>query len=111
MIFFDFNKKKAQKLHDKAEGFSEEGKTLEAIELYLKAIELNPDRSASFYNIGLIYKYQGDWEKSFEFNSKAYSLDSKNEAARWNMAIAATALRKWAVVSQGLERKWNRVKG
>ncbi|MCG8610014.1 MAG: hypothetical protein MI864_05715 [Pseudomonadales bacterium] len=42
-----------------------------------------------------MYKYQNEWEKSLKFNEKAYELDPEDEAARWNLAIAATALRKW----------------
>ena len=63
----------------------------------MEAIELDPKQAASYYNIGLIYKYRGDWQKSFEFNEKAHALNSEDEAAQWNLAIAATALRNWEV--------------
>jgi len=59
--------------------------------------------SESYCNIGLIYKYQGKWQKSFEFNQKANALDPQDEAARWNLAIAATALRNWAVARKAWE--------
>jgi len=95
---FDLKKKKAQKLHNEAQELSDEGNDEKAIELYLKAIELDPIKSESFYNVGLIYKYQGQWEKSYKYNVQAYRLDPEDEAARWNLAIAATALRKWREV-------------
>lgn len=97
MKLFNLNKKKAQKLHDQGQSFSDEGNDEEAIRAYLKAIELDPNKSVSFYNIGLIYKYQGEWEKSLKYNAKAYELDPEDDAARWNLAIAATALHKWDV--------------
>ncbi|AXI03615.1 tetratricopeptide repeat protein [Aquirhabdus parva] len=91
---------KAQELHELGQRLSDEGKEQEAISAYLQAIELDPKKSESFYNIGLIYKYQNEWTKSFEYNQKAYSLDPSDESARWNLAIAATALRDWATVRQ-----------
>jgi len=94
---FNLNKKKAQKLHEQAQELSDDGRDSEAISTYLKAIELDPSKSESFYNIGLIYKYQGEWLKSLEYNLKAYELNPEDESARWNLAIAATALRKWDV--------------
>lgn len=94
MKLFNLNKKKAQKLHEQGQDLSDEGKDVEAIELYLKAIALDPTKSESFYNIGLIYKYQNEWLLSLEHNQKAYGLAPDDEAARWNLAIAATALRE-----------------
>ncbi len=97
MKLFNLNKKKAQKLHKQAQELSDDGRDSEAISIYLKAIELDPSKSESFYNIGLIYKYQGEWLKSLEYNLKAYEINPEDESARWNLAIAATALRKWEV--------------
>jgi tetratricopeptide (TPR) repeat protein len=98
----DLNKRKASKLHEQGEKLSDEGRTSEAIEKYLEAIACDPSKSESYYNLGLIYKYQGEWEKSFDFNQKANELDPEDEAARWNLAIAATALRNWDVA----RKKW-----
>ncbi len=97
MKLTDLSKKKAQKFHDQGQALSDDGKDREAIDAYLKAIEIDPRKSESFYNIGLIYKYRGEWIKSLEYNARAYALDPEDEAARWNLAIAATALRKWDI--------------
>lgn len=97
MKLLDFKKRKATKLHEEAQQLSEQGMSDEAIQKYLEAIACDPEKSASYYNIGLIYKYQGAWQKSFEFNQKANALNPEDEAARWNLAIAATALRNWVV--------------
>ena len=102
MKIFDFKKKKADKLHEEGQLLSAEGKSDEAIQKYLEAIALDPEKSVSYYNIGLIYKYQAEWQKSFEFNQKANALDPEEESARWNLAIAATALRNWEVA----RKKW-----
>lgn len=97
MIFKNYKKNKAQKLHDKASALSDDGHEEKALELYFKAIELDSTRSTTFYNIGLIYKYWLMWEESFQFNMKANELDPEDEAACWNLAIAATALGRWDV--------------
>lgn len=96
-MLFDFKKRKASRLHEKAQQLEKECKIDEAIAKYLEAIALDPEKSESYYNLGLIYKYQGEWQKSFEFNQKANELHPEDEAARWNLAIATTALRNWAV--------------
>jgi hypothetical protein len=108
---FNFNKKKAHKFHLQAQALSDEGKNQEAIDTYLKAIELDPGKSESFYNIGLIYKYQGEWSKSLEYNAKANSLDPEDEAARWNLAIAATALRKWDIARKAWKENGITIEG
>lgn len=75
---------------------SEDGDKDGALAHYLKAIEAQPTKSASHYNAGLIYKYRGDWPNSFKHNLAANALNPDDEAARWNLAIAATAVRDWA---------------
>ena len=102
MKLVDLNKRKAARLHAEGQELSDAGRTSEAIEKYLEAIACDPGKAESYYNIGLIYKYEGEWEKSFEYNWKANELDPEDEAARWNLAIAATALKKWDVA----RKKW-----
>lgn len=95
MTIFNLDKKRAQKTHEEAQSLNAAGLEDQAIEKYKEAIALDLGKSESYYNIGLIYKYRNDWKQSFEFNKKAYEIDSEDEAARWNFAIAATALRDW----------------
>lgn len=97
MDFLSLSKFRANRLHRQAQTFSDEGNDDAALALYQKCLALDPTRSASLYNMGLIYKYRGDWQKSLEFNSRAYELSPSDEASRWNLAIAATALRRWSV--------------
>lgn len=97
MKLFDFKKKKAERLHQEAQQLDLEEKMEEAIAVYLQAIACDPEKAESHYNLGLIYKYRGDWQQSFEFNQKANLLNPDDEATRWNLAIAATALRNWPV--------------
>lgn len=111
MSILNFGKRKerrAELLHEEGMALSDSGDNSAAIEKYLQAIKLNPKRSTSLYNLGLIYKYRGDWKKSLEFNQRAYEVSSDDESTRWNLAIAATALNQWNIAramwkDQGLE--------
>lgn len=65
-------------------------------ELHLRrAVELAPDWSAPFYNLGLLCKQQRRWEESLRYNARAYELAPEDEAARWNLGIAAAAVGDW----------------
>ncbi len=90
-----FGKRRAQELHDAASALDDAGNGDEAIAMYKLAVKADPDKSESYYNIGLIYKYRNAWAESLDFNRIANELDPQDEAARWNLAIAATALRDW----------------
>jgi hypothetical protein len=85
----------AQQLHEAAQSLSDEGRDEEALRKYEEALQLDPSRSSSWYNSGLIYKYRKDWSNSYRCNLQAYTLAPDDEASRWNLAIAATALRDW----------------
>lgn len=91
------NRMRADRLHEKAQKLSDSGMDDEALRVYEQALQLDPDRSNTLYNMGLIHKYRGNWPESFELNARAYELAPDDEAARWNCAIAATALRRWEV--------------
>ena len=92
-----------QKLLDDAIELENNGRIDEAIALYRKIINLSPNWSSPYYNLGLIYKYQCDWRESFYYNQKAIETDVNNEAAYWNLGIAATALNDWKTARQA----WN----
>lgn len=63
--------------------------------LYVLASRVDPAWSVPWYNLGLDHKNNEEWQKSWECNSRAVELDAENEAAWWNLGIAATALRNW----------------
>ena len=89
------NRERATKLLDLAMELEREGKTDEAINVYLKAIDIDPTWAVPCYNVGLMYKYRGDWRKSLIYNEKSAFLDPSDKPSVWNMAIAATALKDW----------------
>jgi hypothetical protein len=92
--------RRAANLHAAGVECSETGNEDGAIDNYNKALEFDPKRGDTLYNLGLIYKYRGDWPKSFKFNARARAFQPDDEATLWNLAIAATALRDWATARQ-----------
>lgn len=104
----NINAVRAAELHEEGQALSGAGDDDGALRKYHAAIALEPGKSASHYNIGLIHKYRNEWQQSLAFNRTASELDPEDEAARWNLAIAATALRDWptaraAWAAQGIE--------
>lgn len=88
--------RRAEKLNEQGNAHSDAGDDELALQAYEEALRLNPNAAKTLYNMGLVYKYRNDWAKSFDCNQRACSLRPDDEASRWNLAIAATALRDWA---------------
>ena len=82
---------KAKHLLQQAIEFEEQGNAEQAIIFYNKIVEMAANWSVPYYNLGLLYKYQGDWELCYTNNLKALEFEPNDEAARWNLGIAATA--------------------
>jgi tetratricopeptide (TPR) repeat protein len=94
---------------DAVDQLLDEAQALEDLEvampLYQRALALDPHRAATHYNIGLVYKYRGAWTESLHHNRRASDLRPDDEAANWNMGIAATALRDWPAAREA----WHQV--
>jgi TPR repeat len=90
-----FSSRRAEELHQAGMKCSAAGDEEGALENYSKALALDPNRSDTLYNIGLIYKYRRAWPESLEFNRRARTVEPDDEATLWNLAIAATALQDW----------------
>ncbi len=86
----------ASKHNDHANHLKDEGHFDEAIAYYQKAIKADPVWSVPWYNLGLLYKYDLQWQDALRCNQKAVKLNPKDEGAWWNLGIAATALHDWA---------------
>lgn len=86
----------AYQMQGKGVALREDGDDEGALQHYRMALEVQPTKSSLHYNAGLVYKYRGDWPNSFRHNLVANAVNPDSEAARWNLAIAATALRDWA---------------
>ena len=90
-----FNEERADQLEQEDRDLADAGRADEALERYHQVLILIPNRPSTLYNIGLVHKYRAEWEQSYIFNLRAYRQRPDDEATRWNLAIAATALRDW----------------
>lgn len=95
---------RADALHADAMAKSAAGDEDAALGLYLEALALDRARPHTFYNVGLIYKYRRDWEKSLRYNLMAVEYRPDHEATNWNAGIAATALRQWRTAREAWAR-------
>jgi len=88
---------KAKRLNQEAISLEEEDRLDEAITAYEAAIEAAPEWAVPWFNLGLLHKRQRRWEASLRCNRRATELAVDDEAAWWNLGIAATALGEWAI--------------
>jgi tetratricopeptide (TPR) repeat protein len=86
----------AERLVEEGRAYSQAGDAVAAEKAYRAAIELEPRWPVPLYNLGLLYKYQGRWKESFDCNHGAAALAPDDQAAWWNLGIAATALGRWS---------------
>jgi TPR repeat len=88
---------RAVRLNEKGRRFMDNGELDLAASCFQAALEVDPQSSPAWFNLGLIYKRERNWEASFDANMRAAALseDLKDDPACWNAGIAATALRRW----------------
>jgi tetratricopeptide (TPR) repeat protein len=96
--------RRAEALHDLGMQKSDAGDQDAALALYLEALALDRARPNTLYNVGLIYKYRRDWVHSLRYNRQSVDLRPEDEAANWNLAIAATALKDWRTAREVWKR-------
>ncbi len=91
------NRARASQAVDLAMEHQRQGQRADAMREYERACELDPSSHIAAYNLGLLYKYAGEWERSLELNARAAELEPTDAASAWNLGIAATALGRWEI--------------
>lgn len=86
----------AEFLNDRASKCVDAKRFASGERFYKWAAAVDSNWSVPWYNLGLHAKNMGRWRESYEFNRRAHLLDPSDEAACWNLGIAATALRDWS---------------
>ena len=78
-----------------------EGKSDRAIELYNKALEINPSYVKALNNLGNEYKSQGKLKQAIKFYQKAVLADSTFAKAHYNLGVAQVTQGRWdqAIIS------------
>lgn len=98
------DERRARELFDAAREKSGTDGDDAALSLYLESLALDRRQPSALYNVGLIYKYRGDWKQSLRYNQMAVELRPDDEATNWNLGIAATALREWRIAREAWRR-------
>ncbi|MDD9931964.1 MAG: hypothetical protein OXT09_00095 [Myxococcales bacterium] len=65
-----------------------------ALEAFEQALELDPERGAWWFNLGLLHKARRDFEAGLSANRRARELLGDDKGVLWNLAICATACGK-----------------
>ncbi|MDX2645796.1 tetratricopeptide repeat protein [Streptomyces sp. NPDC001902] len=82
---------------DRAFTLISDGRYEDAGALLIRAADLEPWRSESWYNLALLHKFRHDWEQARTTGLRAVALLDRAPGAPdwWNVGIAATALQDW----------------
>lgn len=75
-------KAQANQYFEKALKLQQEAKYDQAIEEYIKALEINPQDSVLHYNVGTAFQAKEDFEHAGKAYKKSLELDPKNEKAK-----------------------------
>ena len=87
--------------------YEKAGEKDEAIERYLKAVDLKPDFVTALNNMGAVYIGQGRYDRAAEVLRKAVKADPNHAASHGNLAVACVQKKDW---SGALEAARNAVK-
>src|SRR5262249_22308933 len=94
----DMNRRQqAIAFNDQGAVLQERGRVDRVAARFRQAIAADPSWGVPWYNLGLVHKRQRNWPKTLRCNLRATELDPTNEAAWWNLGIAATALGRWRI--------------
>jgi tetratricopeptide (TPR) repeat protein len=94
----------ADECNERGRRLAQEGRNREAEAAYREAIARAPEWSVPEYNLGLLLKYERRWPASLAANRRAAELDPDDQAAWWNLGIAATALGDWSTAREAWAR-------
>ena len=78
----------------------EEDDEVQAEADFLAALAIDEQDAVTNYDLALLYKYQSRWAESLRYNRRASELNPQDEAAWWNLGIAATAISDWATAAK-----------
>jgi tetratricopeptide (TPR) repeat protein len=72
-----------------------QGKSEEATACYQRAVELNPQLSPAYHNLGEIFSNQQQWEAAIAAYRQAIAVKAENGRSHYGLAKALGALERW----------------
>jgi tetratricopeptide (TPR) repeat protein len=91
-----FAKGRASAANDRGNEALDAGELDDAVKAFEEAIAEMPSWSVPWFNLGLVHKRRRNWEELRRCCEESARL-AKDEAALWNLGIAATALGDWKI--------------
>jgi Flp pilus assembly protein TadD len=75
--------------------YEKAGEKGEAVERYLKAVELKPDFVTALNNLGAVYISLGRYDRAADVLRKAVKADPNHAASHGNLAVASVQRKDW----------------
>ena len=94
----------------KGNEFSQKGQFEEAVQAYHQAIQINPDATGPFYNLGLAYKHLKQYERASAAFESALRLEPDNMNIRLNLGNIYNRMERWEQAIGHLNRVVHRDK-
>lgn len=101
---------KALEWYLKGNEFSQKGQFEDAVEAYHQAIQINPDATGPFYNLGLAYKHLKQYEHAAAAFESALRLEPENMNIRLNLGNVYNRMERWEQAISHLNRVVHREK-
>ena len=93
----------------KGNEFSQKGQFEQAVEAYHQAIQINPDATGPFYNLGLAYKHLKQYERSSAAFESALRLEPDNVNIELNLGSIYNRMERWGQAIGHLNRVVHRM--
>ncbi len=94
----------------KGNELSGKGQYEQAVEAYHHAIQINPDATGPFYNLGLAYKHLKQYERAAAAFESALRLEPDNINIRLNLGNVYNRMERWEMAIGHLNRVVHRSK-
>jgi hypothetical protein len=95
---------KLRQLFARAAHLKEEGELDASQAAYEELLAVEPRHAPAWFNLSLIHKQRRRWPELLRCCRRVLELDPNDEGAKWNLGIAATALRDWSTAREAWRR-------
>lgn len=85
----------ARQYFNEAVSLQDEGRLEEAVELYLQALELDPEFCDAMDNLGLAYRWLGELDQAIYYYEQSIAIYPENRTAHQNLGLAYRMQERW----------------
>ncbi|MEN0047305.1 MAG: hypothetical protein AAF806_09625 [Bacteroidota bacterium] len=95
---------KAQQLLRAAHQYEQLGDVYHATKLYKAVIKIAPENGFPYQQLSKIYRQRREWKPTLYYSEEAINKKVHDQDIWNNLAMAATALRKWKLAKKALQK-------